>query len=128
MTPSPSTAAPDTSNPADDESMDDQPDDSTTGLPADDGNTPDQSVSFGPQMAASAGLDKLQVGDQFSVTITGTVTGNTDGTLTADIEDASDGMKTKGDAAMPPTMKKPQSRVIGPVEAGFQDEAGNQNL
>lgn len=126
MTPSPSTAAPDTSNPAPD--PDDEANDDPTGLPTDDGNTQDQPISLSPQMAASAGLDKLQVGDQFSVTITGTVTDNSDGTITADIEDAADGMKTKGDAAQMPPTRKPQSRVVGPVEAGFQDDAGNQNM
>lgn len=116
--PSPSVTDPSTVDPADDESLDDG------AVPADDGNTPDQPFTLSPQMAASAGLDGLKPGDSFAVMIHGTVTDNTDGTITADLEDAMGGKKTQGDAEMPPPAKKPSSRVLGPVEAGIQSEDG----
>lgn len=105
----------------DDESQDD-PSTPTDGLPADDNNTPDKSVTFGPELAASAGLGDLKVGDTGMVTIKFTVTDNTDGTITADVEDAMNGMKTQGDSAMPKPPKKPMQRVLSPSEAGFGDE------
>lgn len=120
-TPSPSPSIPPSSTPADSDTGgdDDVPEGSVDGLPADDGNTPDQPLTINPQMAAAAGLTDLQVGDSFAVTIHGTVTDNTDGAITADIEDAMDGTKTPGDADLPPPKKKGMSNVISPRDAGF---------
>lgn len=105
---------------ANDETQDDPTD--PTGLPADDNNTPHQPFTLSPQMIAAAGLPDLKVGDSFLITVKGTVTDSTDGTVTADIEDAMDGSKAAGDAATPPPTRKPQSRVLSPAEAGFGDE------
>lgn len=110
----------------DDESMDDGT--AGDGLPADDNNTPDKSVTFPPELAASAGLGDLKVGDSFMVTIKGTVTDSTDGTLTADVEDALNGMKTAGDSAQQPPSKKPMQRVLSPKEAGFGDDDESTGL
>lgn len=96
--------------------------DDPTGPPADDGNTPDQPFTLSPQMAAAAGLGNLKIGDTALVTVKFTVTDATDGTLTGDIEDATDGAKSAGDAAQPPPARKPQSRVLSPKEAGFGDD------
>lgn len=104
-------------SPDDDESMDDQ-----TGPPADDGNTPSQPITLTPQLAAAAGLGDLKVGDSALVTVKFTVSDNTDGTITGDIEDAMQGAKSAGDSAQPPPARKPQSRVLSPKEAGFGDD------
>lgn len=89
----------------------------------------DTGFSLTSEQLDAAGLTDLQVGDSFTVTITGTVTDTTDG-IKADIESASDGNKTDvtdpDDGAMnpddsAPPVKKPQSRVVGPKEAGFED-------
>lgn len=122
--PSPTPADPSTDSDIDDESQDD-PTQGGDGLPPDNNNTPSQPLTITPELAASAGLGDLKVGDTFAVTIHGTVTDNTDGTITADVEDAMDGMKMPGDAATPPPMKKPQSAVVSPADAGFRDGSGN---
>lgn len=131
MTPSPSPpASADSSVPNtgdDSDEMDDQSGDQTD-LPSDDNNTPDQSLTLSPQMVAAAGLPDLQPGDSFLVTIKGTVTDSTDGTLTADIEDAMKGAKAAGDAAAAPPKRKPMSRVLSPKEAGMEDEQGNVTM
>lgn len=111
-------------NPGGDDATDDTAMDDQTGPPPDDGNTPDQSFTLSPQMAAAAGLGDLKVGDSALVTVKFTVTDATDGTITADIEDAMNGAKSAGDAAQAPPKRKPQSRVVGPVEAGFGDDSG----
>lgn len=80
-----------------------------------------------PEHLESAGLIEPQVGDRFTVTVTGVVTDNTNG-VKADIESAMDGVKivaeTEEDAepVEEPPIKKPQSRVVGPKEAGFTGE------
>lgn len=107
---------------------DDTSQDDPTGLPPDDGNTPDQSFTLTPQMAAAAGLPDLKVGDSAMVTIKFTVTDNTDGTITADVEDALNGAKSAGDAAQKPPMRKPQSRVLSPKEAGFGEDSDSPGI
>lgn len=96
--------------------------DDVTGPPADDNNTPDQTFTLSPQMVAAAGLPDLKVGDSFLVTVKATVTDSTDGTVTASVEDAMNGAKSAGDAAMPSPKRKPMQRVVSPKDAGFGDE------
>lgn len=91
------------------------------GMPPDDNNTPDEQIVLSPQMVASSGLGDLKPGDTFLVTVKCTVNDATDGTLTADVEDAMNGIKTAGDAKQAPPRKKPLQRVVGPQEAGFGD-------
>lgn len=107
-----------------DDNDDDSPDASEgtdPGMPADDNNTPDEQIVLSPQMVASSGLGDLKVGDSVMVTVKATVNDVTDGTVTADVEDALNGIKTAGDAKQAPPRKKPLQRVVGPQEAGFGD-------
>jgi hypothetical protein len=93
------------------------------------------SFTLTPEQAESAGLNSLQVGDEFSVTITGTITANDpEQGLTADLNDATDGEKSdpseeeddeenedEPKAKPEPGNKLGNSTVLSPKEAGFED-------
>ena len=76
------------------------------------------SIELTPEQVASAGLDGLQPGDSFTVTISGTVT-DTDNGLEGKIESASSAQDTEPDMAGEMSPMSHSERFPSARAAGF---------